>query len=74
MRTLALLNLAGQAVYVLGGVTLARAPRSVYRAMAFAPVLALWKLALHLRIMRGKGPSEWVATRGGPGGSSTLHD
>ncbi len=74
VRTLALLNLAGQAVYVLGGVTLARAPRSVYRAMAFAPVLALWKLALHLRIMRGKGPSEWVATRGGPGGSSTLHD
>lgn len=62
-RTIALLNLLGQAVYIFGGLRLAHAPPSVYRAMLLAPVLAVWKMSLHLRILLGRGPTHWLGTR-----------
>lgn len=66
-RAIALANLAGQVVYVLGGLRIARAPRSVYRAMAIAPLHVAWKLGLQLRILGGQGPRGWIGTRAGPG-------
>lgn len=62
-RSIALVNLAAQAAYVFGGLRLAHAPRSVYRAMVLAPVLALWKMSLHVRILSGRGPTLWRGTR-----------
>ncbi len=62
-RAIALANIAGQTVYILGGLRIARAPRSVYRAMAVAPLHVAWKLALQLGILRGRGPSGWISTR-----------
>lgn len=55
-------NLAGQASYVAGGLALARAPRAAWRALAFAPVLAAWKLGLLSRLWLGGAPREWVRT------------
>lgn len=64
-RAIALANIAGQAVYIFGGLRVARAPRSVYRAMAVAPLHVAWKLGLQLRILTGRGPSGWIGTRAG---------
>jgi hypothetical protein len=62
VRRLALANVAGQAAFVAGGLALARAPAPVWAALARAPVLAVWKLALLARLWTGRGPSRWVRT------------
>ncbi|MGH2716042.1 MAG: glycosyltransferase family 2 protein [Thermoleophilaceae bacterium] len=62
VRRLALANLVGQSAFVGGGLALARAPAAVWRALALAPALALWKLALLGRLWLGKGPTRWVRT------------
>jgi hypothetical protein len=56
----AVANLLGQGGYVLGGLLLVRAPATVYRALAFAPVLVVWKLGLHGRLLLGRGARDWV--------------
>lgn len=66
---LAGLNVLGQVAYVVGGLVLVRAPLVVYRALLLAPLLAAWKLALHARVARGRGPKAWVPTRGGAQGT-----
>lgn len=60
--TLAGANLAGQGAYILGGLALVRAPARVYRALALAPVLMLWKVGLYVRILGGRGSKGWVRT------------
>ncbi len=55
-------NLAGQLAFVAGGLALARAPRAAWRALAFAPVLAAWKLVLLSRLWLGGAPRDWVRT------------
>jgi 1,2-diacylglycerol 3-beta-glucosyltransferase len=57
-----LFSLAGQIIYVLGGLMVIGAPRSVYRALAYAPLLVLWKLVLWTRIFLGRSPSHWIRT------------
>ena len=59
-------NLAGQVVFVAGGLVLVRAPASVWRALACAPALAAWKLALLVRVWCGRGPAGWVRTEREP--------
>jgi cellulose synthase/poly-beta-1,6-N-acetylglucosamine synthase-like glycosyltransferase len=66
-RRVAFVNLAGQIGFVAGGLALARAPAAVWRALAFAPALALWKLALLGRLWVGRGPTSWVRTERYPG-------
>ena len=61
-RRLALANLVGQGGYVCGGLALMRAPAPVWRALAFAPALAAWKLGLLARLAFGRGPTTWVRT------------
>jgi hypothetical protein len=53
---------AGQAAYVLGGLRLAGAPPSVYRALVHAPALAARKIGLFARIGSGRGAGAWVRT------------
>lgn len=61
-RALAILVLVGQLAYILTGLRLARAPRSIYLALLRAPLYILWKVwiytmaAVHLRDNR------WVRT------------
>ena len=62
LRRLALANLVGQGVFVFGGLALMRAPAPVWRALAYAPVLAAWKLGLIARLAFGRGPTTWVRT------------
>jgi hypothetical protein len=62
LLALALLTLAGQATFVVGGLRLVRAPAGVYRALLTAPVLIVTKLALYARLLTGRGPSDWVRT------------
>jgi hypothetical protein len=59
-RRTALAALAGQAAFVLGGLALVRAPTAVWRALAFAPVLAADKLILLTRLSSGRGPRGWA--------------
>jgi hypothetical protein len=67
-RWLGAANLAGQAGFVAGGLALARAPRTVWRALAFAPVLAAWKLVLLSGLVVGRAPRDWVRTAREPAG------
>jgi hypothetical protein len=41
---------------------LVRAPAAVWRSLAVAPALVVWKLALLARLWAGRGPTRWVRT------------
>ena len=58
----ALVIIAAIAAHVLCGMILARSPIALYRALVFAPVLVLWKLALWARLVFGRRPETWVRT------------
>jgi hypothetical protein len=60
VERLATFNLIGQALFVLGGLRVAGAPPSVFGALLRAPLLAAWKIPVHLRSMAGRGPTAWV--------------
>jgi N-acetylglucosaminyldiphosphoundecaprenol N-acetyl-beta-D-mannosaminyltransferase len=51
-----------QAVYVLSGLRLVGAPRSVYLSLLRAPLLVAWKLALLARTVVVPGRVEWTRT------------
>jgi 1,2-diacylglycerol 3-beta-glucosyltransferase len=55
-------GLTGQMVFVIGGLRLTGAPRSVYRALAGAPRMIAAKTLLYLRLLAGRGPTTWVRT------------
>jgi hypothetical protein len=57
---------AGQVLYVLGGLRVAGAPPSVYRALRSAPALVATKLPLLARIGRGRGTTDWTRTQRPP--------
>ncbi len=44
------------------GLAVLRAPAAVWRALALAPVLGVWKLALLVRLWAGRGPAGWQRT------------
>ncbi len=56
------LALLGQATYVLGGLALARAPASVFRALLAAPTLVLARVCQYAHIGRGGGATAWIRT------------
>jgi hypothetical protein len=62
VRRLALANLAAQLLFVGGGLALVRAPAAVWRSLAVAPLVAVWKLSLLARLLAGRGPAHWVRT------------
>lgn len=62
IRRLALANVAAQAAFVTGGLLLVGAPARVWRALALAPGLMVWKLGLLMRLWLGRGPTSWVRT------------
>ena len=57
----AVLGAASQAVYVVGGLVVAGAPSSVWRALASAPGLVAWKLWMQVRVIV-RPPRGWVRT------------
>jgi cellulose synthase/poly-beta-1,6-N-acetylglucosamine synthase-like glycosyltransferase len=54
--------LVGQAIYLLTSLVIARAPRKVYLSLIYAPFFVLWKMQLYLRVLLGRGRSDWVRT------------
>jgi cellulose synthase/poly-beta-1,6-N-acetylglucosamine synthase-like glycosyltransferase len=66
LRRLAFGNAAAQVGFVVGGLSLAGAPAAVWRALALAPALAIWKLALMARLWAGRAPTDWVRTEREP--------
>jgi cellulose synthase/poly-beta-1,6-N-acetylglucosamine synthase-like glycosyltransferase len=60
---------AGQAIYLLAGLSLARAPLCVYKSLLFAPFYVAWKLLLYGRLLLGIKPRDWLRTarNQGPG-------
>ncbi|HEX6713799.1 MAG TPA: glycosyltransferase family 2 protein [Thermoleophilaceae bacterium] len=65
-RRLAVANAATQVGFVVGGLSLAEAPAAVWRALALAPALAVWKLTLMARLWAGRAPTDWVRTEREP--------
>lgn len=59
----ATVGLAGQVLFVVGGLAVANAPAPVWRALAAAPVLIARKLGIAGKILGGGGEREWVKTR-----------
>ena len=59
---LGLALLAGEAIYSLAALVLARAPRSVYRALLYAPAFIAWKTWLYIRVLLGLDRAGWVRT------------
>ena len=57
-----LAELAAQAVFVLGGLRVAGAPREFYRALAGAPALIAQKLRVFGGMARTGAPKEWERT------------
>lgn len=54
--------LFGQTVYLLVGLKLVEAPKSVYRHLVYAPVLVVWKIWQYGRVLAGKDRQGWVRT------------
>ena len=52
----------GQAWYLLAGLKMVNAPRSVYRAFVYAPGYVVWKIWHYLRILLGSENQKWVRT------------
>lgn len=62
-----LFNMSGfavvaQGLYIATGLVLAWAPRAVYGALFFAPVLIIWKLWLYGRLLFGVRLAGWIRT------------
>jgi len=62
VRALAATNMAAQAASIAGALALDGAPAAAWRALAFAPAHAGWKLGLLVRQWLGRGPTAWVRT------------
>ena len=60
--TLAALSLGGQAIYLLAGLALVRAPLSVYLALGYAPFYIAWKVGVYGRAFQGTRSAPWVRT------------
>ncbi|MCA9875317.1 MAG: glycosyltransferase family 2 protein [Anaerolineales bacterium] len=52
----------GQAVYLLSGLRMVHAPRSVYRALVNIPVFVTWKIWHYGRVLFGLDSHAWVRT------------
>ena len=54
--------LAGEAIYLIIGLLLARAPARVWLALLYAPVFVVWKVVLYLRVLAGRERQGWIRT------------
>ena len=54
--------IAGQIIYMLSGLKLAKAPRNVYLSLLYAPFFILWKLSLLIRVALGRDKDGWKRT------------
>jgi hypothetical protein len=61
-RAIGAASVVTQATYVLSGLRMVHAPAAVYRSLARAPALVVWKLALWLRVLVRPGSVAWVRT------------
>ena len=62
LRRFAGATIAGQALYVAGGLRAVGAPPAAYRAFAAAPWLIVRRLGQYLSLSRGGGASAWETT------------
>jgi len=55
--------LAGEAIYLIVGLLLVRAPVRVWLALVYAPIFLIWKVGLYLRVLAGRERQGWVRTQ-----------
>ncbi|MEM7799873.1 MAG: hypothetical protein AAF633_11830, partial [Chloroflexota bacterium] len=60
--TLSIFSVAAQVVYLLSGLFLVNAPRSIYFSLLKAPGYIFWKLFLYIRVLFGQQQDEWIRT------------
>lgn len=54
--------IVGQAIYLLTGLYLVGAPKSVYYALLKTPIFVAWKIWHYVRVLLGLDSHEWVRT------------
>lgn len=54
--------IVGQAIYLLTGLHLVDAPKTVYLALLKIPIFVTWKIWQYVRVLLGLDSSEWVRT------------
>jgi 1,2-diacylglycerol 3-beta-glucosyltransferase len=59
---IALADLVGMLAYLLAGLLFAHAPRKVYLALLYAPVMVIWKTWVYLRVLLSPDKQGWVRT------------
>jgi 1,2-diacylglycerol 3-beta-glucosyltransferase len=59
---LAVGTLAAQGIYLFAGLRMVNAPSNVYFALAFAPLLVIWKVWHYLMTLLGHKPAGWIRT------------
>jgi len=52
----------GQGIYLFSGLRMVRAPKNIYYALVFAPVLMGWKIARYFLVLRRRDQPDWVRT------------
>lgn len=50
-------------IHVLMGLQSIRADRSLYKALLYVPMYAMWKIKLYLKLIIRGGPDEWLRTK-----------
>jgi 1,2-diacylglycerol 3-beta-glucosyltransferase len=59
---LALFLALGQTIYIGASLQLTRAPKTIYKALLYAPAFMLWKLVLYGRVLTGRQQKGWIRT------------
>lgn len=54
--------IVGQVIYLLTGLYLVHAPKSVYLALVKSPIFVVWKIWHYVRVLLGLDSNEWVRT------------
>lgn len=59
---LSIFGLIAQVIYLLSGLVLVKAPRSIYLSLAKAPGYLFWKVYLYIKVIFGRQQNEWIRT------------
>jgi cellulose synthase/poly-beta-1,6-N-acetylglucosamine synthase-like glycosyltransferase len=55
-------TLIGQVVYLIAGLRMVNAPKSVYKTLLYAPAFIVWKIWHYIKMILGKDRQGWVRT------------
>ncbi|HNB51060.1 MAG TPA: glycosyltransferase family 2 protein [Anaerolineales bacterium] len=51
-----------QIIYTFSSLLLVKAPKSIYKALFYAPIFVLWKIGVYLKVFSKQDQKEWIRT------------